>query len=197
MRYTAVDQFGLKSNLNLPFNNYAVKTGTSNNFKDSWVIGYTPDFLVGVWLGNPDYSSMDEVSGTMGAGEIWSAVMELLLNSKYNKHSQFDYSSLQEFTFDNNLEYGLKGDDYFNLRYVLLKDESLILSPFNNSRYSLDENSIVFLKAREDVSWFVNNQLITKGRETYFRPSAPGKYKIEASNQKKREFVTIEVVSHD
>lgn len=42
--------FGLNSSLNLPFR-VAVKTGNSRDFRDSWTVGYTPDFTVGVWLG--------------------------------------------------------------------------------------------------------------------------------------------------
>jgi len=84
-RKTGIEQFGLKSELNLFQENYALKTGTSRDFRDSWVIGYTPDFLVGVWMGNSDNSSMDEITGQVGAGRIWSETMELLLNSEYNK----------------------------------------------------------------------------------------------------------------
>jgi penicillin-binding protein 1C len=55
----------------------AVKTGTSNDFKDSWAVGYTPDLVVGVWVGNNDNTPMQEVAGANGAGRIWRAVMEL------------------------------------------------------------------------------------------------------------------------
>lgn len=54
----------------------AVKTGTSNDFKDSWAVGYTPDLVVGVWVGNTDNSSMDNVAGSTGAGVIWRDIME-------------------------------------------------------------------------------------------------------------------------
>lgn len=54
----------------------AVKTGTSNDWKDSWAIGYTPDITVGVWVGNSDNSPMQEVAGVNGAGSIWNAIME-------------------------------------------------------------------------------------------------------------------------
>ena len=54
----------------------AVKTGTSNDFKDSWALGYTSDLVVGAWVGNSDNSPMDEVAGANGAGEIWRAIME-------------------------------------------------------------------------------------------------------------------------
>lgn len=54
----------------------AVKTGTSNDFKDSWAVGYTPDLVVGVWVGNTDNTPMAEVAGANGAGQIWRAIME-------------------------------------------------------------------------------------------------------------------------
>ncbi len=55
----------------------AVKTGTSNDWKDSWAVGFTPDVTVGVWVGNSDSSPMQEVAGVNGAGTIWRAIMEL------------------------------------------------------------------------------------------------------------------------
>ncbi|HEU5317856.1 MAG TPA: PBP1A family penicillin-binding protein, partial [Chloroflexota bacterium] len=49
----------------------AVKTGTTNDYKDSWTIGYTPSLVVGVWVGNTDNSPMLQVAGSLGAGYIW------------------------------------------------------------------------------------------------------------------------------
>lgn len=54
----------------------AVKTGTSNEWRDSWTVGYTPDITVGVWVGNNDNSPMQEVAGSNGAGVIWRSIME-------------------------------------------------------------------------------------------------------------------------
>jgi 1A family penicillin-binding protein len=54
----------------------AVKTGTSNDYRDSWAIGYTPDLAVGVWVGNTDSTPMQEVAGANGAGAIWQQIME-------------------------------------------------------------------------------------------------------------------------
>jgi 1A family penicillin-binding protein len=54
----------------------AVKTGTSNEWRDSWAVGYTPDVTVGVWVGNSDSSPMEEVAGSNGAGSIWREIME-------------------------------------------------------------------------------------------------------------------------
>jgi 1A family penicillin-binding protein len=57
----------------------AVKTGTTNDFHDDWTIGYTPDIVVGVWVGNPDNTPMQEVSGATGAGPVWHNIMERAL----------------------------------------------------------------------------------------------------------------------
>jgi membrane carboxypeptidase/penicillin-binding protein PbpC len=54
----------------------AVKTGTSNEWRDSWAVGFTPDVTVGVWVGNSDASPMQEVAGSNGAGTIWRDIME-------------------------------------------------------------------------------------------------------------------------
>jgi 1A family penicillin-binding protein len=54
----------------------AVKTGTTNNFRDNWAIGYTPDMVTGVWVGNADNTPMREVGGAIGAAPIWHNFME-------------------------------------------------------------------------------------------------------------------------
>ncbi|MDH7485043.1 MAG: PBP1A family penicillin-binding protein [Anaerolineae bacterium] len=54
----------------------AAKTGTTDDFRDNWTIGYTPDLAVGVWVGNNDNSEMKNVSGITGAAPIWHEVME-------------------------------------------------------------------------------------------------------------------------
>jgi penicillin-binding protein 1C len=53
----------------------AAKTGTSNDFVDSWTVGYTPDLVVGVWVGNNNNKPMDGVAGSVGAGIVWNDYM--------------------------------------------------------------------------------------------------------------------------
>lgn len=67
--------FGTNSVLNLPFQ-AAVKTGTTNDYRDNWTVGYTPDAVVGVWVGNADYTPMQNTTGLTGAAPIWSQVMQ-------------------------------------------------------------------------------------------------------------------------
>jgi 1A family penicillin-binding protein len=57
----------------------ATKTGTTDDFRDSWVVGYTPDLLTGVWVGNSDGSPMRDVFGAQGAGRVYHAFMETAL----------------------------------------------------------------------------------------------------------------------
>lgn len=54
----------------------AAKTGTTSDWRDNWTIGYTPDYTVGVWVGNADNSEMEHISGVSGAGPIWRDLME-------------------------------------------------------------------------------------------------------------------------
>ena len=54
----------------------AAKTGTTSDFRDSWTIGYTPDLVAGVWMGNANNRPMDEVGGIVGAAPIWHGFME-------------------------------------------------------------------------------------------------------------------------
>ncbi len=49
----------------------AAKTGTSNEFRDNWTVGYTTDYVMGVWAGNNDNSPMINVTGVDGAAPIW------------------------------------------------------------------------------------------------------------------------------
>jgi 1A family penicillin-binding protein len=79
--------FGSTSVLNIPGQQVAVKTGTTNNLRDNWTIGYTEDYVVGVWVGNNDNSPMSYVaSGITGASPIWSKIMTALLE-KNGPHS--------------------------------------------------------------------------------------------------------------
>lgn len=68
--------FRSDSPLNLPFP-AAAKTGTTNDFRDNWTLGYTPDLAVGVWVGNADYTPMINTSGLSGAAPIWSQFMQV------------------------------------------------------------------------------------------------------------------------
>jgi len=76
-----VPTFGEGSVLNLS-RPAAVKTGTTTDFRDNWTVGYTPDLVMGVWVGNADNETMKEVTGITGAAPIWHDVMEAALKGQ-------------------------------------------------------------------------------------------------------------------
>lgn len=57
----------------------AVKTGTTDDYRDAWTIGYTPDLVVGAWVGNNDRQPMSRIAGSLGAAPIWRLIMEKIL----------------------------------------------------------------------------------------------------------------------
>ena len=61
--------------MTLPDRPVAVKTGTTNDYRDAWTMGFTPDLAVGVWVGNADYTPMQRLAGSLGAAPIWHDVM--------------------------------------------------------------------------------------------------------------------------
>ena len=63
----------------------AAKTGTTNDFRDNWTIGYTPDLVVGVWVGNADLDPMVDVTGVSGAGPIWHEFIRMALQGVADK----------------------------------------------------------------------------------------------------------------
>jgi len=65
-----VPAFGAHSPLSLPFP-CAAKTGTSKSYRDNWTVGYSPDYVVAVWVGNFDARPMMNVSGITGAGPLF------------------------------------------------------------------------------------------------------------------------------
>jgi len=76
-----VPTYGRNSALVLPNRPAAVKTGTTDEFRDSWVFGYTPELVAGVWVGNTNNTPMRDVLGVAGAGQIWHTFMESALAS--------------------------------------------------------------------------------------------------------------------
>lgn len=71
--------FGLRSQLYFEGFKVSVKTGTTDNYRDGWTIGYTPEIVVGVWVGNNDNSPMQKEPGVMVAGPIFNQFMKKVL----------------------------------------------------------------------------------------------------------------------
>lgn len=80
-------EFGSNSYLVVPGKTVSVKTGTTDEKRDNWTVGYTPSIVVGVWVGNNDNSKMNPkiASGVTGASSIWHRLMVMALKNKPNE----------------------------------------------------------------------------------------------------------------
>lgn len=69
--------FGVNPHMEFDDKRVAIKTGTTNDFRDALTIGYTPQRVVAVWAGNADNTAMDDVSGARGALPLWRQVLDV------------------------------------------------------------------------------------------------------------------------
>jgi 1A family penicillin-binding protein len=111
--------FGLSSPLHIPGHTVSVKTGTSDNKRDNWTVGYNQDYVVTVWVGNNDNSPMSPnlASGVTGAAPIWNRVMTQLLTDNPDKKYSLPENVVRLPCF-NKTEYFIKGtENQGNCRY--------------------------------------------------------------------------------
>jgi 1A family penicillin-binding protein len=109
-----VTAFGPGSQLEIPGYKASVKTGTTNELKDNWTIGYTPEYLVSVWVGNNDNTPMNPylTSGITGAAPIWHRVMEYLLKKENKQATWFEKpSDIVERNCNGKAEYFIAGTE--------------------------------------------------------------------------------------
>lgn len=105
-------EFGVNSPLNIFGRTVSVKTGTSDNKRDNWTIGYTPSYVVASWVGNNDNSPMSQAlaSGITGAAPIWNKIMTHLLKDKPDEKLQIPPNVIQKPCIGR-LEYFIKGTE--------------------------------------------------------------------------------------
>lgn len=105
-------EFGANSPLNVPGRTVSVKTGTSDNKRDNWTFGYTPSYVVSVWVGNNNNSPMSQAlaSGITGAAPIWNKIMTHLLKDKSAEKLQIPPNVIQKPCIGR-LEYFIKGTE--------------------------------------------------------------------------------------
>ena len=84
---TRLPAFGTRNFLSIAGKQVAVKTGTTDLIKDNWTFGFTPSYVVGVWVGNNDNKPMNRymASGLTGAAPIWNRIMSEVLAGKANE----------------------------------------------------------------------------------------------------------------
>lgn len=81
--------FGWHSPLFLKNYQSAAKTGTSQDYRDSWIIGYTPSLIIGIWMGNNDNSPVKQKPAINLTGSLWKELMETILTNYFKKKEEF------------------------------------------------------------------------------------------------------------
>lgn len=160
--------FGATNSLIIPNYQVAVKTGTTNDKRDNWTIGWTPNFLSVVWVGNNDNSEMGTIaSGVSGAAPIWRQIMlyalpkrdkvdfpipEKIVNISVDKMS--GYPSHDGFESKN--EYFIDGTqpntaDPIHMKLKVCKDKFGLATPEDVINGNYDEKE--YFKFTEKDSW--------------------------------------------
>lgn len=165
------DLFGETNSLMIPGRTVAVKTGTTDQKRDNWAIGYTPQRVVGVWVGNNDNSVMDPKisSGVTGATPIWNRLVKLSLKDlpveDFKKPDGVEAFTVD--TFGGGLPHG---SDPTRSEYFFKGTEPTTLSPiFKRLKISrangklanevelkmgqFDEKDFIVLTETEPISW--------------------------------------------
>lgn len=185
--------FGSNSFLNLS-QAVAVKTGTTNDKRDNWTVGWSQDAVVGVWVGNNDNSPMTQVaSGVTGASPIWRRIMVEMLNKQPAKAWEVPdgveavlVDSISGYPehhgFANRSEYVIKGTlpplpDPIHAMLKLCKSSGKLATDVDVARGEYDEKEYIVLAEDDPLNSGVNTWqeaidawLETQGDEKYHPP---------------------------
>ena len=157
----------------------AAKTGTTRNFRDNWTLGYTDDYVVGVWVGNARGEVMEGVSGISGAGPIFYKIMNML-------HEMTG----TQLTISSDITIAVSKPQY-------LDDGFRIISPFANDVFLFDstkpsDSQKIKLEASKSAEWYIDGQFFGKG-ESVLWPLAVGEHQIKAVYEDEERIVNINV----
>lgn len=114
--------YGPNSSLYIPYRQVAVKTGTSNDYKDAWIIGYTPNLVIGAWVGNNDNTPMEKKVAGLVVSPLWRELMDKVLPKTPNEN----FLPPQE-------------EDWFNLKPSLNGDKASVGA--HSILYWVDKNN--------------------------------------------------------
>ncbi|MBP9749752.1 MAG: transglycosylase domain-containing protein [Candidatus Pacebacteria bacterium] len=191
-RTAGVEQFGVNGSLQLSHSGYGVKTGTSRNYHDSWTVGYTGDYAVGVWIGNAKNTPMQGMSGAVGAGTLWRDVMELMYTTPYYHATPIDEGPIVRVKNERGYSYGLPGDDVDAIRTHLTDSAALILSPHDGDMFLYTPGMRLPLTTSEEAVWTLQDAPFTPIRGGWY-PEQPGTYTLTAQSDTQEEQVTVHI----
>lgn len=163
------DVFGTNSSLFIAGRDVAAKTGTTNDKRDNWTIGWTPQVIVGVWVGNNDNSPMKQVSsGVSGAAPVWRRIILEALSGKPNApfeipddvvSSEVDSVSgvRSHDGFPSRVEYFIKGteptgEDFVHAKLKLCRGEGKLATPSQVASGDYEEKEFFVFKEEDPTA---------------------------------------------
>ena len=161
--------FGAVNSLQIPGYQVAAKTGTTNEKKDNWTIGWTPNLLTAVWVGNNNNTSMGKlVSGVSGAAPIWKKIMTYKLpkitkidfpipNQVINLEVDKISGYLAHDGFASRSEYFIDGtqpriSDPIHLKLKVCKGQNGLATPDDVATNNYDEKEFFSFKENDVIS---------------------------------------------
>jgi 1A family penicillin-binding protein len=184
--------FGARSAINVTDRAVAVKTGTTNDKKDNWTIGWTPNIVTGVWVGNNNNTPMKEVaSGVTGAAPIWRKI--ILAGIKTHPKTAFaipdnivqlDVDRISGYqghdNFESKKEYFIRGteppgDDPVHKKLKVCKGEGKIATPADIANGNYDEKEYFFFKEEDPFGTDGKNKW-QEGILTWLNTQSDSKY---------------------
>jgi penicillin-binding protein 1C len=183
----------MRSVIDMPFP-AAVKTGTSSGYRDTWTVGYTPEYTVAVWVGNFTGAPMQRVAGVSGAGPLWNRIMLHLYDRRdpprFARPPQRLLAaappapiSLRSPAYD---EWRAEqGDTTGTLRILFPHDGDLFedtLSPRDPQRVQQQLEFRISRPAAATVSWSMNGRTLGRARgDAYYWIVRPGTWTLSVS----------------
>ena len=187
--------FGARSQITVPGKTIAVKTGTTNDKRDNWTIGWTPSMLAGVWVGNNNNTAMKQVaSGITGAAPIWNRIIVKALAGKANEEfatpSGMIEMAVDKYSgfpahdgFDSRMEYFVSGtepvgEDPYHKKIKVCKGEGKLATPADVGSGNYDEKEAWYFKDEDPFqnTWNPPTNKWQEGILNWLKDQADPKY---------------------
>jgi 1A family penicillin-binding protein len=203
--------FGERSLLVIPNHTVAVKTGTTDDKRDNWTVGYTPSLVVGVWVGNNDNSPMHPSlsSGITGAAPIWNKIMTFALKDRQNEPF-FKPDSVIEVEVDSftggakidaqptKKEWFIKGTEPTTVSPIIQKvkvskkDSNKLANPIDIAKDEYDEKTFYVFYEQDPVSTDGRNRW-QEAIDAWIAHQSDPRYKIPKETQSSSEAIVITI----
>jgi penicillin-binding protein 1C len=195
-------EFGRNSVLNLP-QQTAVKTGTSTDYNDAWVVGFNDRYVVGIWMGNLDRSAMDGVTGSTGPALALRSIFAELNHNRDDSRPLFlsPKLQLQEVCVDDqNPACPVTRNEYFMTPTAAVSASATqgegapmpeLVSPTNGLEMALDPRipperqqfrfAVSGVHPQDRIEWVVDDALVgTSTNGHYLWPLSRGQHQLYA-----------------